>query len=131
MAGAADLIGNRWVPQPFPAWVASVPSLRCPELVQTFAARLAALLDLPYKNVIEKVRDTEPQKSMQNSHQQYRNVRDAFGIHEPVPSGPVLLVDDIVDSKWTFTVVGGLLRVAGAELVYPFALADAARRSVK
>ena len=131
VAGAADLIGNRWVPQPFPAWVASVPSLRCPELVQTFAARLAALLDLPYKNVIEKVRDTEPQKSMQNSHQQYRNVRDAFGIHEPVPSGPVLLVDDIVDSKWTFTVVGGLLRVAGAELVYPFALADAARRSVK
>ena len=129
--GAADLIGKRWMPQPFPAWVASVPSLRSPGLVQTFAARLAALLDIPHKNVVEKVRETQPQKSMQNSHQQYRNVRDAFTIHQPVPSGPVLLVNDIVDSKWTFTVVGGQLRVAGADLVYPFALADAVGRSLK
>ena len=131
VVAAADLIGRRWSPRPFPAWVTSVPSLRNPELVQSFAVRLAALLGLPYENVIEKICETQPQKAMQNSHQQYRNIREAFKVHQPVPSGPVLLVDDIVDSKWTFTVIGGQLRGAGADLVYPFALADAAGRSLK
>lgn len=125
---AADLICNRWKPQPPPAWVASVPSLRNPQLVKNYAVRLAALLGLPYKNVVEKVRETRPQKTMQNSHQQHRNVRDAFEIRQPVPQGPVLLVDDVVDSKWTLTVVGVRLRVAGAGLVYPLALADTAGR---
>ena len=31
----------------------------------------------------------------------------------PVPAGPVLLVDDTVDSRWTLTEVGALLRDAG------------------
>ncbi len=67
---------------------------------------------------------------MKNSYQQYRNVRDAFEIQTPIPLEPVLLVDDIVDSKWTFTVVGGKLRNAGAGLVYLFALADTAGRTI-
>jgi ATP-dependent DNA helicase RecQ len=41
----------------------------------------------------------------------------------------VLLVDDLVDSRWTITAVAGLLLVAGAGPVFPFALADAAGRS--
>jgi ATP-dependent DNA helicase RecQ len=42
--------------------------------------------------------------------------------------GPVLLVDDIVDSRWTMTVVAALLRQAGCGPVYPLALADTSRR---
>ena len=38
-------------------------------------------------------------------------------------SGPVLLVDDLVDSRWTMTVAGRLLKRAGARAVLPFALA--------
>ena len=38
-------------------------------------------------------------------------------------TGPVLLVDDLVDSRWTMTVVGRLLRRAGASAVLPLALA--------
>lgn len=37
--------------------------------------------------------------------------------------GPVLLVDDTVDSRWTFTVIAALLRGAGSGPVFPFALA--------
>jgi len=37
--------------------------------------------------------------------------------------GPVLLVDDLVDSRWTMTVAGRLLKRAGARAVLPFALA--------
>ena len=128
---AADLIRRRWAPEPTPTWVSSVPSLRNPGLVRDFATRLAASLRIPYRNVVEKARETEPQKTMQNNHQQYRNVRGAFRIRGAVPRGPVLLVDDVVDSKWTLTTVGGQLRGAGAGPVYAFALADTAGRSVR
>ncbi len=37
--------------------------------------------------------------------------------------GPVLLVDDLIDSRWTMTVTARLLRRAGADSVLPFALA--------
>ena len=40
----------------------------------------------------------------------------------------ILLVDDVVDSKWTFTVCGYRLMEAGAEKVFPFALADSSNR---
>ena len=50
----------------------------------------------------------------------------AFAVTAPVPSGPVLLVDDTVDSRWTLTEVGARLREAGAEAVLPLVLAQAA-----
>ena len=131
VTAARSLINDRWQPEPAPQWVAFVPSLRRPELVPDFAHRLAQSLGLACMDVVEKVIDTEPQKTMQNGHQQYRNVRDAFEIAGGVPSGPVLLVDDMVDSRWTLTVVGLLLRDAGAGPVLPFALADTAGRAVR
>ena len=42
----------------------------------------------------------------------------------------ILLVDDMVDSKWTFTVCGYRLMENGAEKVFPFALADSSRNEV-
>ena len=36
--------------------------------------------------------------------------------------GPVLLVSDIVDSRWSITVLAQRLRAGGASAVYPFAL---------
>ena len=131
VAAARDLIRDRWRPEPRPEWVAYVPSLRHPELVSDFASRLARSLGLACKDVVVKTRATEPQKTMQNSQQQHRNVRDAFEITGEVLSGPVLLVDDMVDSRWTLTVVGVLLREAGAGPVLPFALADTAGRSAR
>ena len=71
------------------------------------------------------------QKAMQNSSQHFLNVQRAFAVRGDVPPGPVLLVDDIVDSRWTITVVGMELREAGAGPVFPFALTDTAGRSVQ
>lgn len=132
VSAAADLIRDGWKPDPRPTWVTFVPSLRNPGLVADFARRLAAALRLPCEDVVMKVRDAEPQKMMQNSPQQYRNVREAFEIRETtVPPGPALLVDDNVDSRWTLTVVSWKLREAGAGPIHPFALADTAGRSVR
>ena len=129
VSAAADFIRQRWRPEPSPTWITFVPSRRNPRLVPDFAERLAAALGLPCKSAVVKVRDTEPQKKMQNSFGQYRNVRDAFEVRGAVPSGPVLLVDDIVDSRWTLTAIGGMLRAAGVGAVFPFALADSDGRS--
>jgi ATP-dependent DNA helicase RecQ len=46
---------------------------------------------------------------------------------ELVLPGPVLLVDDIVDSRWSLTECTRLLREGGSGAVYPFALADSSR----
>ncbi|MDI2023589.1 hypothetical protein PJL18_04137 [Paenarthrobacter nicotinovorans] len=42
-----------------------------------------------------------------------------------IGSQPVLLVDDLVDSRWTMTVSARALRQAGAAAVLPLALAQA------
>jgi ATP-dependent DNA helicase RecQ len=123
---ARELIVDRWRPSPFLEWVTAVPSRRRPELVPDFARRLAQELGLPFREAIRKTRDTEEQKLMQNSAQQVRNLLGAFAI-EPAQlrGGAALLVDDIVDSRWTLTYTGALLREAGAARVFPFALAMA------
>ena len=51
----------------------------------------------------------------------------AFAVTAPVPAGPVLLVDDLVDSRWTLTVVTAALVDVGGGPVFPFALALAVR----
>ena len=40
-----------------------------------------------------------------------------------LPAGPVLLVDDMVDSRWTLTVSAWPLRSHGSGEVFPLALA--------
>ena len=37
--------------------------------------------------------------------------------------GPVLLVDDLVSSRWSLTIAGRALRLAGADGILPLALA--------
>jgi ATP-dependent DNA helicase RecQ len=126
VVAAATLIRERWLPQPPPAWVTAVPSLRHPHLVDDFALRLAGALGLPFDRVLIKTCETAEQKTMANSAHQLRNVAGAFAIERTtVRPGPVLLVDDIVDSRWTLTFCGALLRAAGCQIVYPFALARA------
>ncbi len=114
----------RWNPQPMPKWITCVPSLRHPELVPDFARRLADRLNLRFVPCVAKKKESRPQKEMQNSFHQVRNLEDVFevrpfnGIEQPV-----FLVDDVVDSGWTLTIVAYLLRRSGSGLVFPVALA--------
>ncbi|MBP7867337.1 MAG: RecQ family ATP-dependent DNA helicase [Acidobacteria bacterium] len=122
---AASSLLREWAPEPFPEWVACVPSLRHPELVPDFARRLAAALGLPFGDALEKTGERPEQKSMANSIQQARNVDGSLGVRTgAVRGGPVLLVDDMVDSRWTFTIAAWLLRSHGSGEVRPFALAQ-------
>jgi ATP-dependent DNA helicase RecQ len=115
-----------WAPQPAPVWVACIPSRRHPNLVPDFARRLAAALNLPFHPVLEKTDDRPAQKQMENSSQQARNVDGSLRIQNNVPAGAVLLVDDMVDSRWTMTVAAYLLLSNGSGPVHPLALASTA-----
>ena len=93
-----------------------------------FATRLARRLGIDCVEAIEKTRENHPLKLMENSYQQAANIWRAFAVvKDRVRAGPVLLVDDIVDSGWTLTVLAVKLRQAGAGDVHPFALASAAK----
>ncbi len=118
-----EMLNERWRPSPAPRWVTCVPSINRPDLVPGYARRLADALRLPFEPVVAKNRDNEPQKEQQNGFHQCRNLDGVFAVEEPVPPGPVLLVDDVVDSGWTLTVVAALLRNAGSGPVWPLALA--------
>ena len=114
----------QWSPQPAPEWATCIPSLRHPELVPDFAERLAIQMGLPFHRALEKTEDRAEQKLMANSTRQARNVDGSLAIsREPLPEGPVLLVDDMVDSRWTMTVAAWLLRSNGSGEVWPLALA--------
>ena len=119
----AELIGM-WAPIPFPEWVTCIPSRGHPELVPDFAFRLAELLGLPFSKALLKTREHPPQKEMVNSAHQCRNVIDTMQVvREESLSGPVLLVDDMVDSRWTFTMATWCLRRECNDEVWPLALA--------
>ena len=67
---------------------------------------------------------------MQNSFMQAANLDGVFDIDDAqMPEGPVFLIDDIVDSRWTFTVIAALLRETGCPAVFPVALAMSSPRS--
>ena len=124
-----DLVGamagmiREWAPDPAPQWLAYVPVHEGRGIVADFASRLAGELGIPLIDAVRKTRQTRPQKTMQNSAQRIRNVREAYEATQPV-EGVGLLFDDMVDSRWTLTEVGTVLRRAGATAVYPLALSD-------
>ena len=119
VAEAARLIG-RWSPDPTPTWVTSIPN-RDSGATTEFARKLAGQLGIEYVDAVERVADSTRQEDMHNSYQQASNVLSAFAISD-VRSGPVLVVDDFINSNWTMSVVGNLLLQGGSGPVFPFAL---------
>lgn len=121
-----EMIRSRWQPNPKPTWLCCVPSLGHPMLVPDFAQRLADALGVPFVNCVIKVRENEPQKWQNNRFHQCRNLDGVFAVDANIPAGPALLVDDMIDSGWTMTVIAALLKQAGSDHVYPLAISSTA-----
>ena len=129
VVACAAMIEN-WQPTPKPTWITCVPSLRHPDLVHNFSRRLAEKLNLPFYPIIQKVKETQPQKSMKNSNMQAHNLDGVFQLtHYPPKQEPVLLIDDMVDSRWTFTICAYLLKSYGSGAVFPMALSQTSNQS--
>jgi ATP-dependent DNA helicase RecQ len=115
-----------------PAGVVAMPSLRRPALVGSVAEHLAGLGRLPLLGSLALTTDAPAGEPGGNSAFRLAAVHDRFVVPAPLAravadlDGPVLLVDDLVDSRWTVTAAGRLLRQAGADAVLPFSLGVAA-----
>jgi len=120
---AAASLARSHLTRPPATWVTWVPSARHPAPVADLAARVGASLGLPVVPALVKDRETAPQRTAANSAQQLANVCGAFSVTGPLPDGPVLLVDDTVQSGWTLTVAAAALRQAGCPAVLPLVLA--------
>ena len=79
---------------------------------------------MPFADVIRQVKQHAPQRDQVNRFYRCQNLDGAFKVEEDMPGGPVLLVDDLVNSGWTLTVASVLLRRHGSGEVLPFALAS-------
>ena len=114
---------DSWSPPTPIQWVTAVPSSRSGDLVPDAARRLAERLGVSYRPAIERIAERPPQEAQANSAHQRSNVEDAFAVSGEVSTGAVLVVDDLIDSGWTLTEVGRVLRRAGSGPVVPLALA--------
>jgi ATP-dependent DNA helicase RecQ len=117
---------DRWEQRPVA--VVAVGSHRRPDLVHSIASHVAAVGRLPLLGTVTSTHagETRPRG---NSAQRVRALHDVFRLPAELAGavstldGPVLLVDDLVDSGWTMTLAGRALRRAGAVAVLPLALA--------
>ena len=109
-----------------PVGVVTMASTRRGRLVESLGERIARTGRL---TLLGRVEAAAPNGGSENSAQRLRALWDRFRLPAalagalPGLDGPVLLVDDRVDTGWTMTVVGRLLREAGAPAVLPLALA--------
>jgi ATP-dependent DNA helicase RecQ len=127
-----DSAAGPWSGVGRPAAVVSVPSATRPRLVDSLARGIAQVGRLPYLGALERTEAARPGQGGGNSAFRLAGVWDAFDVGPRlreelagVAGQPVLLVDDLVDSRWTLTVAGRMLRQHGASAVLPLALGQA------
>ena len=110
-----------------PVAVVSVPSVTRPVLIRSVSQRLAEVGRLSYLGELG-YRAGSPGRQF-NSAQRVRAIRATLAMPRSLAAdlatvdGPVLLVDDRVDTGWTMTMAAALVRHAGAPAVLPLALA--------
>ena len=115
-----------------PVAVVSMPSRTRPVLLRSFAEGIARIGQLPYAGELEYPHGGPRGESGGSSAFRLAAVWDQMAVPGELAArlaevrGPVLLIDDYVDSKWTMTEAARVLRLAGADEVLPLALAISA-----
>ncbi len=114
-----------------PTWICPMPSRRRDQLIDGVASGLGQLGKLPVHHALvdRPAPDATFQSEQANSAHQVGNVRgrivvdpSALPTDPAVLAGPVLLLDDEVDSRWTLTVATWELTGAGTGPVLPLVL---------
>ncbi len=116
-----------WVHRP--VGLITLPSRSRPQLIESLGQRMAEIGRMPYLGALTYVDGARPGARQYNSAQRLRALWHELEVPDSVRSavasldGPVLLVDDRIETGWTMTVATKLLREAGAAAVLPLALA--------
>ncbi|MGH4015838.1 MAG: RecQ family ATP-dependent DNA helicase [Pseudonocardiaceae bacterium] len=110
-----------WDWQTRPVGVVAMGSRSRPRLVLDLAKRIAAVGRLPMLGTITA--EGSAPSAANSAHRAAALLRSLHAPGLPALDGPVLLVDDRVDTGWTLTVAARALRRAGASAVLPLTLA--------
>ncbi|WP_430408095.1 RecQ family ATP-dependent DNA helicase [Glutamicibacter halophytocola] len=128
MLDACVKVLAEWNWEERPVGVVAMPSNKRPQLITSLAQNLAEVGRLRYLGQLE-YRGAGPQNgSGGNSAFRVAAVADAFELPMALEQlvsgapGPILLVDDLADSRWSLAMAGRALRIAGAPGVLPFTL---------
>jgi ATP-dependent DNA helicase RecQ len=119
----------QWGWQERPVAIVSVPSRRRPQLVESLASRLGEAGRLPFLGSLDLAEGGPTGDPGGNSAFRLAGVWGRLAVGPELAErlrgipGPVLLVDDLADSRWTLTIAAALLREAGAPGVLPLTLA--------
>ena len=129
MAAACVRVLADWGWETRPVAVVAMPSRSHPRLVASLARTISEVGRLPLLGSLE-LTGNGPGGSGGNSAYRLAGVAESFAVGPALADAvaalggaPMLLVDDLVDSRWSLTVAGRLLRRAGAGPVLPFVLA--------
>ncbi|WP_104199359.1 ATP-dependent DNA helicase RecQ [Cryobacterium sp. Y29] len=113
-----------------PAAIVSMPSRRHPLLIDSVARSLSDVGRLPLLGALDWVNGGPTGEPGGNSAYRLSSVWDRFAVGAELAEAlaafdgrPILLIDDLADSRWTMTVASRVLRRHGASAVLPFALA--------
>ncbi|GAB3569760.1 RecQ family ATP-dependent DNA helicase [Spelaeicoccus albus] len=119
-----------WDWQTRPAGVVAMPSRGHPQLIDSLARGLAEIGRLPYLGALDYAADGPSGETGGNSAYRLAAVWGQFAVGNELQAAvdrldgaPLLLVDDLVDSRWTLTIAGRTLLQAGSGPVLPLALA--------
>jgi ATP-dependent DNA helicase RecQ len=131
LVGAAVKVLAAWDWAQRPAGVATLPSRTRPRLVESLGRRIAEIGRLPYLGALAYTGAAGPGRPARqsNSAQRLSALWPLLTVPGPLRDaaaglgGPVLLVDDRVETGWTMTIAAKLLREAGAAAVLPLVLA--------
>ncbi|HEX4726001.1 MAG TPA: RecQ family ATP-dependent DNA helicase [Pseudonocardiaceae bacterium] len=108
-----------------PVGVVTITSTRHQKLITSLGNRLAAVGRLsPLGRIAVDTGPGHPANSARRVAQLWPAMRALAEVS--TVEGPVLLVDDLLDTGWTMTLAARLLRRAGAPAVLPFTLATTA-----
>ncbi|HEX8008523.1 MAG TPA: helicase-related protein, partial [Trebonia sp.] len=113
-----------------PTGVVTLPSRTRPVLIGSLGQQIARIGRLSYLGQLEYAGQDGAGSRHHNSAQRLRSVWQALTVPDSLrdalaasASGPVLVIDDRIETGWTMTVAAKLLREAGAPAVLPLALA--------
>jgi len=123
LAGCVRVLAG-WGWERRPVAVVAVPSRSRPLLTDSLARGIAEIGRLPYLGELGLVGGGPTGQPGGNSAFRVAGLWERFTAEGlDIPAGPVLLVDDQADSRWTLTIAARTLRRAGATDVLPFVLA--------
>ncbi|HEY6497147.1 MAG TPA: DEAD/DEAH box helicase [Trebonia sp.] len=112
-----------------PVSVVTMPSRSRPVLIGSLGERIASIGRLTYLGALGYATPDGPGARRHNSAQRLASLWHSIVVPDDLrtalgqPDGPVLLIDDQIDTGWTMTVAAARLRDAGAPAVLPLALA--------